>query len=152
MRKVTRIVIVGAGYAGLSCALRLARHSGARARITLINGSASFVERIRLHERASGASAPELPLAEMLRGSSVLLRVGWVENVDLQQRTVAVGGDPVAWDRLVLALGSRVDVDRVPGVRELAYTLEEPSASAPVRGSSRRLRRPGEGWLSSAPA
>jgi len=124
------IVIVGGGYAGLSCALRLARHSGARARITLINGSASFVERIRLHERAAGASAPALPLADMLHGSGVTLRVGWVQNIDLQRRTVAVGDDHVPWDRLVLALGSQVDVDRVPGVRELAYTLEEASALA----------------------
>jgi NADH dehydrogenase FAD-containing subunit len=125
-----RIVIVGAGYAGLSCALRLARKSGGRAQITLINGSESFVERIRLHERATGAPGPCLTLPDMVRDAGVQLRIGWVESIDLQQRTVAFGGEAIAWDRLVLALGAQVDVDAVPGVRELAYELDESSTFA----------------------
>lgn len=128
--ELVRIVIVGAGYAGLSCALRLAQKSGARAQITLINGDESFVERIRLHERATGAEGPRLSLSDMVRDAGVQLRVGWVERIDLAQRTVTLGGEVVAWDRLVLALGSQVDVDAAPGVRELAYRLDETSTAA----------------------
>jgi NADH dehydrogenase len=126
----THIVVVGAGYAGLGCALQLARKTGSRAQVTLINGSDRLVERIRLHERASGADGHRLALADMVRDTGIQLRIGWAESIDLHQRTVAVGGEAITWDRLVLALGSTVDVDGVPGVRELAHTLDESSARA----------------------
>ena len=47
-----RIVIAGAGYAGLSCALRLARRAPAGTSITLVSATDRFIERIRLHQRA----------------------------------------------------------------------------------------------------
>ncbi len=49
-----RVVILGGGYAGVVCANRLSRQARGRAEITLVNASARFVERIRLHERAAG--------------------------------------------------------------------------------------------------
>jgi NADH:ubiquinone reductase (H+-translocating) len=119
-----RIAIIGAGYAGLSCALRLAHKHGGRAEITLINGSESFVERIRLHEQAAGKQPRALPLSERVRGTGVRLRVGWVERVDLQGRTLSVGGELVGWDRLVLALGSHTETRSAPGIREHAHTLD----------------------------
>jgi len=47
--KEHRIVIAGAGYAGVSCALRLARRVPSNTNITLISATDRFVERIRLH-------------------------------------------------------------------------------------------------------
>ena len=46
------IVVIGGGYAGISSALRVARQS--KAEVHLVNPLARFVERIRLHETASG--------------------------------------------------------------------------------------------------
>ncbi|MGW1049020.1 FAD-dependent oxidoreductase [Streptomyces sp. NPDC002521] len=50
-----RIVVLGAGHAGLLAAKRLARRlhrSGAT--VTLVNASDRFVERVRLHQLAAG--------------------------------------------------------------------------------------------------
>jgi NADH:ubiquinone reductase (H+-translocating) len=129
-----RIVIVGAGYAGLSCALRIARKTRGQAQVTLIDGSTSFVERIRLHEQAAGAPARRLPLMDMVHDTGVELRAGWVEQIDLAQQTVRLAQESIGWDHLVLALGSQADVDAVPGARELAYTLD-----APAMGSLRAV-------------
>lgn len=123
------VVIVGAGYAGLACALRLARRTRGAVRITLVNASEQFIERIRLHERAAGRSAPPLDLYAMVRGTGIDLRIGWVDHIDLAARTLRLGDQVVAWDRLVLAAGSAVDTDHVPGVREHAYTLDAASAA-----------------------
>lgn len=124
-----RIVIIGGGYAGMSCALRLAQKSHGKAEITLINGSERFVERIRLHEQASGKPASQRLLAEQLAGSGVRLRVGWVRHVDLAQRTLQVGPETLVYDKLVLALGSESDLEGAPGVREHAYGLDAASAA-----------------------
>src|SRR5215831_17722811 len=50
----TRIVVVGAGYAGLLSAMRLAgRVAGHDIAITLVNESDTFTERVRLHQFAT---------------------------------------------------------------------------------------------------
>ena len=86
-----QIVIVGAGYAGLSCALRLAQKTRGRAQITLINGREQFVERIRLHEQAAGTPPRALSLRSLLRGTGVELALGWVSQLDLRAKTLQLG-------------------------------------------------------------
>lgn len=131
MQNTTAIVVIGAGYAGLTCALRMARKGRGRAHVTLVNGSDHFVERIRLHEQAAGRLPHSLPLMDMVRDSGVQLRIGWVRRIDPSAQTLDLDdGEQLAWDRLVLALGSQVDLGRVPGARELAYTLDAPGALA----------------------
>lgn len=52
-----RVLILGGGYAGVACATRLAhraRKAGKAVDITLLNESDLFVERIRLHQAATG--------------------------------------------------------------------------------------------------
>lgn len=125
------IVIVGAGYAGVTCAVRLARKiRGKPARITLVNPSDRFVERIRLHEQAAGRRPPEHELRGLLRGTGVALHVGWATAIDLEDRTVTVGAERLSWDRLVLALGSRTDTSGASGIREHAFTLDPASTAA----------------------
>ncbi len=117
------VVILGAGYAGVTAALRLAKRTRGRAQITLVNTSDRFVERVRLHQWAAGQRAKVRPIARILRGTGVSLVVGAARAVDPARRTVEVGGALLPWDRLVLALGSRTD-DAIPGAREHAYLLD----------------------------
>jgi NADH dehydrogenase len=125
-----RIVILGAGYAGVNCAVRLARKSRGRpVQITLVNASDRLVERIRLHEQAAGRRPPEHDLRGILRGTGVVLTVGHATAIDLEAQALIVDEQPVPWDRLVLALGSRTNVDGVPGIREHAFTLDSASTA-----------------------
>lgn len=124
---VPRVVVLGAGYGGLLTALRLARSAGARCSVTLVNASPRFTERVRLHERAAGAPAPTFSLPEFLAPTGVTFREGYVSALDPRAHTLTVDGETLAYDTLVYALGSRVDTQSVPGVREHAYTLDAPS-------------------------
>jgi NADH dehydrogenase FAD-containing subunit len=120
-----RIVIAGAGYAGVSCALRLARRVPSNVSVTLISSTDRFVERIRLHQRATGQNVGEWSLPALLRGSRVELRVGVIEQLDLSNRTFKLGaGHRIEFDTAVLALGSYIDVYSVKGVREHAMAVE----------------------------
>jgi len=119
-----RIVVAGAGYAGVSCALRLARRAPANSTVTLISATDRFVERIRLHQRATGQNVGDWSLPALIRGSGVELRVGVIEQMDSSNRAFKLGGDRVYFDTVVLALGSHVDVYSVQGVREHAMAVE----------------------------
>ena len=65
------VIVIGAGYAGLTCALRLARKARGRARVTLVNGSERFVQRVRLHQRAAGQRPAEPELHRLVRNTAV---------------------------------------------------------------------------------
>ena len=133
-----RIVIAGAGYAGLSCALRLARRTPAGTDITLVSATDRFIERIRLHQRATGQDVGEWSLPALIRGTGIQLRVGHIDRLDDSRRTLSVGDERIEFDTLVLALGSHVDVDSVKGVREHAMVTEFGAVSR-IHESLRKL-------------
>ncbi|MEV0891586.1 FAD-dependent oxidoreductase [Promicromonospora sp. NPDC050262] len=123
-----RIVILGAGYAGASAAGRLARRLHPDdVELTLVNAEPDFVERVRLHQVATGQDLRLRPLRDLLAGTGVRLRVARVTAVDVDRRTVSVtgedGGDVLAYDTLVYALGSVLADHGVPGVAEHAHEL-----------------------------
>jgi NADH dehydrogenase len=119
-----RIVVAGGGYAGVSCALRLARRVPSNVSVTLISATDRFVERIRLHQRATGQDVGDWSLPALLRGSGVELRVGVIEQMDLTNHVFKLGGERIEFDTAVLALGSYADVYSVKGVREHALAVE----------------------------
>jgi NADH:ubiquinone reductase (H+-translocating) len=126
-----RIVILGAGYAGLAATTRLAgRLRTSEAQITLVNAADHFVERIRLHQVATGQQVRTHSLAEILSGTGVEIVVDRVIGIDAAARTVAlVDGQNVPYDVLLYALGSGPDLDSVPGVREHALAVAAPAAA-----------------------
>ncbi|MET8779684.1 FAD-dependent oxidoreductase [Nocardia sp. NPDC004654] len=123
-----RIVILGAGYTGMLTAVRLARRTRRLpVRITLVNPSDRFIERLRMHQIAAGQELADHRIPEMLDGTGVEFVRGWVTSVDPEARLVTVDGDRVLpYDELVYALGSATDTDKVPGVAEHAWTLNDP--------------------------
>jgi NADH dehydrogenase FAD-containing subunit len=98
------------------------------AEITLVNASDQFVERIRLHQRGTGQTLKQRPIAGLLRGTDVRFVRGRVTNLDLQAREVSIDAlpEPLAYDTLVYALGSRTDLDNVPGASDHAIPIESP--------------------------
>lgn len=127
-----RIVVLGAGYAGLVAAGLTARSRDAR--VTLVNASDRFVERVRLHQVAAGQPIRSRPLAELLGDAPVDLVVGRVTSIDASGREVALDdGRRIGYDTLIYALGSVPDRDGVPGAARYAY----PVATA---GDAERLR------------
>lgn len=103
-----RIVVLGAGYAGANAAGRLARRlHPADTEVTLVNADPEFVERVRMHQLATGQDLKPRLLIDVFAGTGVRVRIARVAAVDAEHRTVALdGGEEIAYDTLVYALGS----------------------------------------------
>lgn len=103
------VVVIGAGYAGVMAANRLAGHrrAGHRVRVRLLNPSDRFVERIRLHESLTDGTSPTLPLRDLCH-AAVEVVVGRAARIDRDASVVELDdGRRLAFDRVVLATGSR---------------------------------------------
>ncbi|MFD3639077.1 NAD(P)/FAD-dependent oxidoreductase [Streptomyces griseus] len=133
-----RIVVLGAGYAGAFAAGNLARRlSPADTGITVVNAAPDFVERMRLHQLASGQELASRRLADVFAGTGVRLRVARVTGIDPGHRTVAVTGEDgageLAYDTLLYALGSSVAHHGVPGAAEYAFDVAGRSSALRLR-------------------
>ncbi|MEN3540710.1 FAD-dependent oxidoreductase [Microbispora sp. ZYX-F-249] len=123
-----RIIVLGAGYTGAVAAGRLARRLRREdVAITLVNAEPDFVERVRMHQLATGQELKRRPLSAMFAGTGVEVTIAKVTGVDAGRRTVAVdGADGTAelpYDTLVYALGSGWNDQGVPGAAEHAYEI-----------------------------
>lgn len=102
-----RVLILGAGYAGVMAANRLAGRTPA-VRVTVVNPAADFIERIRLHQVAAGTRASAaVPLGSLLNPAVDLVRDSAV-RIDPDRRLVHLAGSPapLAYDALLYAVGS----------------------------------------------
>jgi NADH dehydrogenase len=121
-----RVLVLGAGYAGMSAAIQLASRVKGRkdVQVTLVNPQERFTERLRLHMTATGQQLAEMSIPALLEGTGARFVRGWVTAVDARAKTVRIDDSQVLqYDTLVYGLGSVADTAVVPGVEDYAYTL-----------------------------
>ncbi len=129
MRKTwqPKIVIVGAGYAGIAAARRLARLSQGRYAITLIDQHDYHLLQFALHKVAVGKITPEalvVPLHGLFHGLNVHIDQARVTGFDFTAKTVQADTGPIPYDILIIATGSRTATYGIPGVLKYAYQLK----------------------------
>ncbi|MEY9876228.1 NADH dehydrogenase [Streptacidiphilus sp. MAP12-33] len=147
-----RIVVLGAGYAGMTAALRVARRTRGRdTRVVLVNATARFTERLRLHQTAAGGELTDFRIPELVAGAGVEFVEGWATAIDAERREIALstaeGGRTVAYDTLVYALGSATDTTTVPGIEEHAFTLNGQDAAERLAARLAELDAAGGGTV-----
>ncbi|SCF09083.1 NADH dehydrogenase, FAD-containing subunit [Micromonospora coriariae] len=128
-----RVLILGAGYAGMAAAIQLAARTRRRAdvQVTLVNAQERFTERLRLHMVATGQHLREMDIPALLADTGAQFVRGWVTAVDAHAKTVRIDDSRVLhYDTLVYGLGSVADTALVPGVEEHAYTLDSADDAA----------------------
>jgi NADH:ubiquinone reductase (H+-translocating) len=128
-----RVAVLGAGYAGVTAAKLVAKHSNAA--VTLINDHDRFQERMRNHQVAAGQRLREVPLRDLLKRTGIGLVIDRVTHIDLEERQVELASEaePVGYDHLIYALGSHADLDAVPGAAEHASAVATAKHAQQVR-------------------
>ncbi len=140
----TRILVIGAGYAGLLFTMRLAgKVARQNVHIALVNESDTFTERPRLLQFATNQVIQWRSLPQMLRRTQVQFIQGRVTSIDPAHQEIVVVDQQhthhMEYDYLVYALGSVTDRQTVPGLAEYAYTL---AASGPLSAAALRETLP----------
>ena len=141
----TRILVIGAGYAGLLFTMRLAgKVARQNVHIALVNESDTFTERPRLHQFAtnqrgpmalSSTDAASKRTSSLFRDESPVSTLHTMRSLVVDQQHT----HQLKYDYLVYALGSATDRKTVPGVAEYAYTL---AASGPLSAAALRETLP----------
>ena len=117
------IIVMGAGYGGITAALRLARLFRGRSdcRLHLIDRNPYHTLKTQLHEAAVHKAEVSIPIHDIIRHRPILFQAGTVSRIDLANRLVSVDGVSLAFDFLVFALGSQANFYNIPGLQ--AYSL-----------------------------
>jgi NADH dehydrogenase len=160
-----RIVIVGGGAGGLELATRLGRRLGnVRAQIILVDRNPSHLWKPRLHEVAAGLIGTGDDETNYLAHGCVHgfeFMLGGLLALDTNNKTITLdrvvspetgedvlGTRVVPYDKLVLALGSRVNDFGIPGVLENCHMLDSPAQAMHLqRGFLEAAIRVGAGTL-----
>ena len=126
-----KIVIVGAGYAGVLTAKKLERKLKKRelsdtVEITLIDKKPFHTMLTELHEVAAGRveeDSVKISLKRIFESRDVTLVQDKVSGVDYSGKKVICGERTFDFDYLVIASGSQPAYFGIPGVKENAFTL-----------------------------
>lgn len=117
-----RVVIIGAGYAGVMAAKRLLRRSPDTA-VTVVNPRPHFVQRIRLHQMVAGGYDVTVPLQRALPRQAQIV-IGSVAVVDAADgRLVLDDGSNLDYDYLIYAAGSRQAPSTIAGADAYGFSL-----------------------------
>lgn len=128
-----RLVIIGAGFAGMYAALSAARLRDASRtsvrdlEIALVAPEPTLVVRPRLYE--PNPESVSAPLGELLTAIDVDYVQGAVESIDTRGRCIQIAS-PIrdrllTYDRLVLATGSRLFRPLIPGLAEHGFSVDQ---------------------------
>ena len=132
-RDPPRVVILGGGYGGIYTALKLqiAARLG-QIHLSLVSQENYFLAHPMLAEVVSGSIEPPHivnPIRRML--PHVHCHQAQIQSVDVDTRTVVIdnlGGsshyDRIPYDQLLIAVGSRTDLSRLPGMAEHAFPFK----------------------------
>ncbi|WP_101297618.1 NAD(P)/FAD-dependent oxidoreductase [Halegenticoccus soli] len=131
-----RVVVLGAGYAGLSLARRLEDRLPAEVDIVVVDESAEHLVQHEVHRvirRPSVADAITVPLAEVLGRAEVV--TARVEAVDADAREVALDtGETLGYDYGAVCLGAETNYYNLPGVEEHGAPLKRLEHAERIRG------------------
>lgn len=128
-----RILVIGAGFAGMWSALAAARLLDQAGRgdveVALVAPEPQLHVRPRLYEK--NPNGMKAPLLEIFDTAGVRFIQGRVSQIDPEQKQVTIttaDGGPaghIVYDRLVLAAGSRLFKPNIPGLAEHAFNVDQ---------------------------
>ena len=122
------IVVVGAGYAGILTAKKLAKKfkKNEEVEITIVDKNSFHTMLTELHEVAAGRvdeDSIKISLRKVFAGRKVQVKLDTIDKIDYEKKIVIGTADTYQYDYLVLAAGSKPTFYGIPGAAENTYKL-----------------------------
>lgn len=122
-----KIVILGAGYGGLTTAVYLQKKLNVNAaHITLVNKHDYHYETTWLHENAAGTlhhDRSRIDIKDVINSAKVNFVKDTVTAIKPDEKKVELAGGVIEYDYLVIALGFEPATFGIPGIEEYAFTI-----------------------------
>lgn len=132
-----KIVILGAGYAGLMTTKRLTQLlSPEEADIVLVNKHNYHYETTWLHEVAAGTINPNqarFMISDVINPNRVRLIYDTVSEVKKDEKVVVLENGEITYDYLVIALGFETNTFGIKGMAENAFSIVDIDSSRLIR-------------------
>ena len=132
-----KVLVLGAGYAGLSTVSKLQKIIGVQeADITLINKNEYHYESTWLHETAAGSMNWEdgvYPIAKVVDNMKVRFIPAEVTKINRDQQIVETTQGEFEFDTLVVSLGFESESFGIKGMDEFATTIVSPETAVTTR-------------------
>jgi len=122
-----KVIVVGGGFAGLSCAINLAKHRKKDLSITVISNSSDFVYKGRLYKIFFDYPLENICFS-LPKIFSLYPQINFFVDsliaVDFNSKKIKTEkGMVLSYDFLVLALGSEVCYFDIPGLKKYAFSF-----------------------------
>jgi hypothetical protein len=154
MSEPKTVVVLGGGVGGVVTARELRKRLARQHRVVLINREREHVFAPSLLWLMVGlrrAEAIKRPLSRLER-KGIDVRLGEVEKIDPEARSVTVGGEPIAADYLVVSLGAELEPETIPGLQEAGHNFYTLPGAERLRDALSSLERGRIVILTAAPA
>jgi len=128
----SRLVIVGGGFGGVSCALALASRCSPNLKITLVSDKPHLEYAAALYRVVAGRSPLEvcIPLRDIIGDLPIECVRDTATSIDPAKRTIQCkSGSAHSYDYAVLGLGSQTAYFDIPGMQEYSFSLKSISAA-----------------------
>jgi NADH:quinone reductase (non-electrogenic) len=125
---MSEVLVLGSGFAGLWAAVGAARRleelgaADGEVKVTVLSSRPYHDIRVRNYE--ADLTPCRIPLRDVLEPAGVGHITADVTAIDPTSRTVTSSDGTHAYDRLVIALGSRVVKPDIPGLREFGFDVD----------------------------
>ena len=124
----TRIVILGAGFAGMAALRHLTKKLDAKnVEITMVNRTNHFLFTPLIHEVATGAlgrSHVVEPIRKFIDERWADFRQAEVESIDMPAQVVKTSHGDISYDYLLVGLGATTNFFDTPGAQEHCFVLK----------------------------
>ncbi len=122
------VVIVGAGYAGILTAKKLAKKfkKNEDINVTIIDKNPFHTMLTELHEVAANRvdeDSIKISLKKVFSGRKVNVKLDTIESIDFEEKKVIGKSEKYDYDYLVIAAGSKPTFFGVPGAEEFSHRL-----------------------------
>ncbi|AZR72600.1 NADH dehydrogenase [Anoxybacter fermentans] len=128
MNKLKEIVILGAGYAGVTAAKTLHKKlcKDPTVRVRLISQSPFHVLLTQLHEVAGNRIRPsdvQISLKDVFEGTKIEVVEDQIKSIDFEKQILKGSNGQYNYDYLIIGTGSEPTYYGIPGMKEHSLTL-----------------------------